>query len=267
MHRSDEVWFECLKDREKLPVADKDSPPLFETARAVRTFESVVAQIRDLISRGRLRPGDKLPAERELSVQLGVGRNAVREALRVLEQAGIVELRSGKAGGAFVTSGRPDVIAESMRDLLNLGNISFDNLWETRLLLSDVVVTLACERADESDLAELTAKLAEARDAYASGDLARKSRCNIDFHERLAQATHNPMIGVIMASVTDLVRYFTERLGSDPSARTLDSRDRFLEALRRGDAEQAKAEMRADLKRVHAFYQDLAREAARQANS
>lgn len=69
-----------------------------------------------------------------------MGRNVVREGLRALEQAGIVDLRPGKTGGAFVTWGRPNVISENMRDLLSLGKISFDDLWDTRLLFADVVI-------------------------------------------------------------------------------------------------------------------------------
>lgn len=239
-------------------LTSEDAGLPFETARSTRTFENVVSQIRDLISRGRLRPGDKLPPERELSVRLGVGRNAVREALRALEQAGIVDLRQGKTGGAFVTSGKPDVISESMRDLLYLGNISFDDLWETRLLLSDTVVQLAAERMTDTDLAALEANVDRAEAFFAAGHLAEKSRCNIDFHDTLATAAKNPMLAVIMSSVSDLVRHFTERLGSDPGAGTLESRRRFLAAIRAGDVAAAKAEMRADLTRVHDFYQALA---------
>jgi GntR family transcriptional regulator, transcriptional repressor for pyruvate dehydrogenase complex len=229
----------------------------FETARSVRTFENVVAQIRGLISEGHLRPGDKLPPERDLSVRLGCGRNAVREALRALEQAGIVTLRPGKGGGAFVTSGRPDVVVESMRDLLFLGSITFDDLWETRLALADVVVRLAVERMDEDDLAGLVENVAQANAFYDAGRLAEKSQANIDFHDRLAKATHNPMLAVIMASVSNLVTSFTQRLGSDPGPETLRSRVRFLAALRDRDVAAAQAEMRADLIRVHDFYQQL----------
>lgn len=233
--------------------------PEYRPVRSVRTFEGVVERIRAMIVEGHLKPGDKLPPERDLSARLGIGRNAVREGLRALEQAGIVDLRPGKSGGAFVTSGRPTVISENMRDLLSLGKISFDDLWDTRLLLADVVVRQAVERMTAEDLAALQANVVRARSLYESGRLREKSRCNIEFHDVLAAATHNPLLAVFMTSLADLVRHFTEQLGSDPGPETLQSRERLLVALRARDAEAAIAEMRADLIRVHDFYKTLAR--------
>jgi GntR family transcriptional regulator, transcriptional repressor for pyruvate dehydrogenase complex len=227
------------------------------SARASRTFETVVEQIRALISRGHLKPGDKLPAERDLSARLGVGRNAVREALRGLEQAGVVELRPGKGGGAFVTGGRPDVLGRNLRDLLDLGSITFDNLWEARLVLVDAVLELAATNMTEADFDALEANLAEAQASYRAGDLKTKSRRNIEFHDALARATGNPLIAAIMASVSGLVQSFTERLGSDPGPETLESRARLLISLRAGDVRSAQAEMRSDLLRVHRFYRAL----------
>jgi GntR family transcriptional regulator, transcriptional repressor for pyruvate dehydrogenase complex len=234
-------------------------PPLDGTARTSRTFETAAGQIRALIAQGHLKPGDKLPPERDLSARLGVGRNAVREALRGLEQAGVVELRPGKGGGAFVTGGRPDVLGRNLRDLLELGSITFDNLWEARLTLVDAVLELAVGNMTEADFAALEANLAQAQACYAAGDLTAKSRRNIEFHDTLARATHNPLIAAIMVSVSDLVRGFTERLGSDPGPKTLESRARLLKALKTGDVHAAQAEMRSDLRRVHRFYRSLER--------
>lgn len=233
--------------------------PEFRRVRSVRTFEGVVDRIRAMIVEGHLKPGDKLPAERDLCVRLGIGRNAVREGLRALEQAGIVDLRPGKAGGAFVTSGRPNVISENIRDLLSLGNISFEDLWDTRLRLADVVIRLAVERMTDADWAALQANVARAKALYESGRLREKSRCNIEFHDVLAAATHNPLLAVFMNSIADLVRHFTERLGSDPGPETLQSRERLLVALKARDADAAIAEMRTDLIRVHDFYKSLSR--------
>ncbi len=225
--------------------------------RSLRTFESVVGHIRELIASGHLKPGDKLPAERDLSAELGVGRNTVREALRSLEQAGVIVLHAGKGGGAFVTSGRPDVIGASLRDLLVLGNITLDSLWEARLALSEVVIDLAIAHMTQADLADLRANVELARGHWQAGRLPEKSRANIDFHDVLAHATGNSLMVAIMAGVSDLVRSLTGRLGSDPSSATLQSRERLLDALDRRDAAAAKAEMRSDLVRVHAFYRSM----------
>ena len=233
--------------------------PRVGRARSARTFEGVVDRIRAMIAEGHLKPGDKLPSERDLSARLGVGRNAVREGLRALEQAGVVDLRPGKTGGSFVTSGRTDVISQNMRDLMSLGKISFDDLWNIRLLLADAVIRLVVEQMTDDDLRALEANVAQARELYEKGLLREKSRCNIEFHDVLAAATHNPLLAVFMNSTTDLVLHFTEQLGSDPGPETLHSRERLLIALRARDPQSAIAEFRADLIRVQDFYKALAR--------
>src|SRR5215831_10481200 len=83
-----------------LPMTNEHATLPFAPIHTRRTFEEICERIRDRLASGDLRPGDKLPAERDLAQQLGVGRNALREALRSLEISGILELRKGVKGGA-----------------------------------------------------------------------------------------------------------------------------------------------------------------------
>lgn len=83
---------------------------------------------------GALRPGDKLPPERDQALKLRVSRTAVREALRSLEIAGVVGLQKGSKGGAFILKGDPDLVTRSIRDMVYLSRISLDNLTEARTL-------------------------------------------------------------------------------------------------------------------------------------
>jgi len=101
-------------------------------ARVRRTFEEVALQLRAMFTGGHLRPGDRLPPERELSQQLGVSRSALREALRTLEISGVIQLRKGRNGGAFITRGNFDAVTANFRDLLTLGNLKFEELAEAR---------------------------------------------------------------------------------------------------------------------------------------
>src|SRR3954463_5177030 len=117
-----------------------------------RTFEDVVAQVREMITGGALKAGDRLPPERELSARLGVGRPALREALRLLEGAGLIDLRKGKTGGAFISTGSTSVMSENMSDLIRLGNVSIQELFEARLGVGEAVVRLACERITAAEL-------------------------------------------------------------------------------------------------------------------
>ena len=87
-------------DAVRKPVSRKpDSETAFRRVQVARAFEDIARQIREELLQGRLRPGDRLPAERELAVQFGVSRNTLREALRSLEIAGLITLRKGAAGG------------------------------------------------------------------------------------------------------------------------------------------------------------------------
>ena len=79
-----------------------------------RAFEEIADQIRGMVAAGRLRPGDRLPPERELAATFRVSRNTLREALRALELAGMIESRKGATGGAFVRSGNPQVVVGGM---------------------------------------------------------------------------------------------------------------------------------------------------------
>src|SRR6201986_5161850 len=93
--------------------------PAFEPIRRRRAFEEVCETIRHQLSFRALRPGDKLPAERELAEQLGVSRSALREVLRTLELAGILELKKGIKGGAFVRPGDPTSMTRVLQDLVH----------------------------------------------------------------------------------------------------------------------------------------------------
>jgi DNA-binding transcriptional regulator YhcF (GntR family) len=93
------------------------SGAIFEPVRQDRNFEVVVQRVRDKLMRGELKPGDKLPPERELATQLNVSRNVVREALRILENAGLVHTKKGAYGGAFVSPGSPTQMSQVLGDL------------------------------------------------------------------------------------------------------------------------------------------------------
>jgi GntR family transcriptional regulator, transcriptional repressor for pyruvate dehydrogenase complex len=226
----------------------------FKPVRARRTFEEVAGQVRSLLSAGHLQPGDRLPPERLLSQQLGVSRSALREALRGLEMSGVIELKKGKTGGAFITNGNPLVVSGGMTDLLQLGNLSFSDLTEARLWIEAVVVRVACERATEDDVSALEENLRTAEALYKQGKLVEKTLANIEFHDLLARATRNPVLVMMARTMNDVMRAFAERLGSDPSRTVLGSRRKFMAALKARDADAAIAENEKTLKGVHKFY-------------
>ncbi len=107
-------------------------PKLVATGKTVeaqvplrRNFEEICTDVRDRISRGELKAGDKLPTERDMAENYGVGRNAVREALRSLEISGLVRLQKGRSGGAFIRPANHSGVTANLYDLVNFGKISW----------------------------------------------------------------------------------------------------------------------------------------------
>jgi GntR family transcriptional repressor for pyruvate dehydrogenase complex len=226
----------------------------FVPAQATRAFDDVVRQIRERVYSGDLRPGDRLPSERAMSDQFGVSRNMVREALRMLEITGIVALRKGATGGAFISPGRPEFVARSLSDMMRLGGFTLSDVTEARVWLSSTIVRAACARATEDDLARLEANVAEAAELAAVGNWSSVAVVNIEFHNLLARASGNPVLVMIQRSVMDVMREISLAAGPIKSDVTIKSRSRFLRHLRNRDEDKAVAEMERNLRRVHEFF-------------
>lgn len=225
----------------------------FSAIAPTRAVDEISAQVREMIADGRLKPGDRLPSERDLSTRLGVSRNTLREALRALEHAGIVEMRKGATGGAFVRFGSSGVIVSGMRDLYHLGGITPGQLTEARVWLSEVVVRVACERATDEDLAALEANI----DAVAkASEFDERARHNRQFHVILAQATRNPILVITMEGIVEVFAQFIAQIGPSDNSFILPSRRRFMKHLRARDTTAAVAEMTKALARLQTKYMD-----------
>lgn len=222
-----------------------------------RAFEEIANQIRELVASGKLKPGDRLPAERELSAKFNVSRNTLREALRALELSGMIELRKGATGGAFVLPGSSGVVVNGLRDLYHLGAITPQHLTEARTWISGIVVRVACERLTEEDLQALEDNVAAATAAHKAGNFDERAELHNQFHILLAQATHNPIIQITVEGMTELMRQFIKVIGPSENAYTLPSRRRLLKHLRDRDADAAADEMTKFLERLEIKYLDL----------
>ncbi|MBC5767306.1 FadR/GntR family transcriptional regulator [Ramlibacter albus] len=227
---------------------------VFAAISPARAVDEIAAQVRAMVADGRLKPGDRLPSERELSLRLNVSRNTLREALRTLEHAGLIEMRKGASGGAFVRSGDAGAIVTGMSDLYHLGAITPQQLTEVRLWLSELVVRIACERATAQDFAALDANVAAATRAHEAGRFDERQKLHREFHVILARATQNPILAVTMESVMGVFGQFIEKIGPSENPFTLPSRKRFLKHLNERDADAAVAEMSKHLKRLHSQY-------------
>lgn len=224
----------------------------FHRVKTPRVFEGVCEQIKLKLTSGELKTGDRLPAERDLAAELGVGRPAVREALRTLEISGIVETRKGVKGGAFVCAGSPEMLTRSLQDLAMLGHISAGSLAEARVMISSLVVRLACERGEAEDFDAIEANIEDIQHWADAGDLTRRAEAAVEFFRLIAQATRNDVLVVLMDSLGAILRYFAvERQPPRFRPELIPVRWNMLKFMREGDASNAVAEMHRYLEMVH----------------
>jgi DNA-binding FadR family transcriptional regulator len=236
----------------KVPIVPSPAEPgLFSRVSVGRISEIIVDQIRLLMRQGQLKPGDRLPPERDLCERFGVSRVTVREALRMLESSGLVEIRVGARGGAFVTVPSSDRVGEGLADLLTLSVISAADVTEVRMILEAGIVPLVCERATEEDLAELEAICQRSEAALAAGDYSMDM--SLAFHIRVAQATHNPAVVMLVESFRGpILMSLQQAHEAAPEMGGLGTREheQFIEAVRRRDVDSASKIMREHLERT-----------------
>jgi GntR family transcriptional regulator, transcriptional repressor for pyruvate dehydrogenase complex len=226
----------------------------FRPVATRRAFEEITAQIRGQLARHTLRTGDRLPAERQLAEQFHVSRNTLREALRSLEIAGLLELRKGATGGAFIKEGGGAAAVAGLADLYHLGTIKPQHLTEARIVIGTEVARLACARRSKEDLGALEANVAAAEAATIEGDVVNRARINYEFHRLLARAARNPVLIILTDALMEMTRHFVESVGYMPNRYVMPSRRRLLDCLRRKDGEAAAKEMEGMLERLQRFH-------------
>ena len=217
-----------------------------------RVYQPLVEQIRRDIFQRQRHPGDRLPHERALAEQFGIGRSAVREALRVLEIQGLVEVRHGYRGGAFVAEPGASPLLWALDASLRLDHVGVDELYEARRLVEPMLARLAAERDAsalaallEANVVEAEARIDEGRSAFA---------LNVEFHAILAKAGGNRVVNLIMRAILDLLQESRERQPTDDpnlSREAVRGHRQILEAISASDGRLVEALMLAHLMRVH----------------
>ena len=226
----------------------------FAPVRAERTFEIIANKVRDQIRDGKLRTGDKLPPEREMAQQLGTSRNALREALRSLEHAGLISLHKGARGGAFITDGNPSAVAQSMEDLMHLGGINLANVTEARLAIETAIVEIAAAKGTTAAFEALDRNIDKVEELTHARDMDAKAALNMEFHVLLAEATGNPVLVLMRRTLMDLLRSVHRPITAEDTVDIIKSRRRFMRLLRGRQATAAAAEMKDHLSRLHDLF-------------
>ena len=222
---------------------------VYKLVRTSRLYEQIVQQIEESILKGDLKPGDQLPAERELAQRFGVSRTAVREAVKALREKGLVEAYSGR--GTFITDGTSQAVRQSLDLMVKIGQPEGStHLAEVRAILEPEIAALAALRAQESDLVVM-------RDAVAVMDRSQRDpdayiEADLDFHLALAEAASNPLILSLIDSIVGLLREQRLRIFNVPGGpeRGQFHHKHILQAVERRDGDKAREAMRAHLEQV-----------------
>jgi DNA-binding FadR family transcriptional regulator len=206
-------------------------------------------RLEERILDGTLSDGDMLPSEEQLSIQLGVGRRAVREALKMLEVKGLVEVRMGV--GAIVKRNDLDsfldTLTRNVRSYLSVNRADVRHVMELRWLLEGAALEQLIEVPDERRVQRLVEMVAKQRQAYEAHDSKRYQKWHFRFHREIVGALDNPIVSMIYEQVLTLVRGPMEKAGSysEVEARAIGDHERIIEAVKQG----AKTDLRMILDR------------------
>ncbi|MEW5723532.1 MAG: FCD domain-containing protein [Thermodesulfobacteriota bacterium] len=222
---------------------------IFENVRNEKAPLRIIGQIRSAILQGKLRPGDKLPVEQELTANFGVSRQTLREALRALEILGLLEIRSGSGGGAFISEVDLETAKESLTNFLQFKKVSITHLSEIRKGLEPISARLAVTRMTGEELDQLRELQARCHQVLAKQRFEELMLLGIEFHRRIAGATRNPLLVLILDLVENLLIDVKRALHVDAafSRRFLQCHDLIFQALEARDEATAEREMLNDV--------------------
>ena len=189
---------------------------LFKPVKKTRVYEEIVVKIKDMLENGRLKSGDQLPGERELSEVFQVSRSSVREALRTLETQGYLESRQGD--GTYIASKPVESLVNPLASVIFSEKDSQMELFEMRRLIEPQLAYLAAERATQEEIAMMEQALVLQEEAVARGETG--TDVDRSFHYIMAKATKNKVLLRLTDSMRDLLA---------------ESRDKYLQVEGRPD--------------------------------
>jgi GntR family transcriptional regulator, transcriptional repressor for pyruvate dehydrogenase complex len=220
----------------------------FEPVKRTKVYAEVAAQISRLIEAGRLKPGDRLPPERDLAEMFGVSRTSVRDAIRVLEMRGLVEPRHGE--GTVVKQVPIDAIVIPLADaLVSSKNLTAD-LFDMRKMLEPPLARAASLRATAEDLKTMKDILRRQAERVRAGEVAIEE--DNAFHYQIARAARNQVVLAVMDVVMELLQESRARSLQGPgrAEKSLDGHRRILLAIRNGDPDLAVEAMRLHIEEI-----------------
>ncbi|HET7700051.1 MAG TPA: FCD domain-containing protein [Candidatus Limnocylindria bacterium] len=212
---------------------------MFTPIRQSRASGEIVSQIERAIFSAELSAGDRLQSERELADQFGVSRITVRDALRVLEARGLIRVKVGAMGGAFVADANTDRVAESISTMIRLKRMTISELAEARKVVEAATAELAAQRADAASVSRLQQNVDRARPLLR--EPITHADASMDFHVELARVAGNEVLEATVEAYRALLVPAIRDLRDDRSGRaTQRAHEELIEAVRRHDSEGAR---------------------------
>ncbi len=241
----------------------------FRKAKQSRIFQDVVAQIQEAILDGEIKPGDKLPSERDLGDMFGTSRGTLREALRVLEQKGLIEIRLGVGGGAIVMDPGEKQITESLAMLIRSQKVSLHHLAEFREDVEGTVAGMAAERAGDDDIRHLEELIAALKKCWQSGADRWPEFVRIDekIHMLMARIAGNPVYEFILKTVHDNIHIYYDRFlqgGTNEMNENYEDLCQLVSAVADKNAEQAIKVARGHVHRFNRYMENKKRQITEQ---
>ncbi len=212
--------------------------------KPAKISDAIVNQLKELILNGSLKPGDRLPSERELVQQLSVSRPSVREALLILEAKGMVKCRQG--GGTFVSDVLAPFIVDPLADLIKDNPEAISDVLECRHGLEELATSYAALRATPANRKIIREHMLALNEANQERDLERSAKADADFHMAIAEAAQNVALIHITRSLFDLLSKQMmsnwEQLLTNPEScdQIHDQHQYIYEAILSGDPDMAR---------------------------
>ena len=221
----------------------------FKEITPVRLYESVIDQIMDLVKRSELKPGDKLPPERELAEKLSISRNSLREAFRVLESRGLIKSKAG--GGRYIREIRKNGHNSTENIILSLEKSSILELLEAREMFEVKIAKIAAQRATPEDIKLIEMVLNKMKKKEELKD-EKKTESDTEFHLAIASTSHNFVFVNIIKLHLDLLKETRGKTWQIPGRREKQYQEHqaILQAIREHNSKKAGEAMLTHLKNV-----------------
>ena len=238
------------------------TPPVVRVRKA---YEQVYDQLRDLIIRGELPRGDRLPGEIVLAREFGVSRGTVREALRALEAHNLIRTAKGASGGSFVTLPTVDHVSDFLEANISLlseaNDVTLEEFLETRRLLEVFAARQCALRRDDADLERLRKTILENPEDFGT---EQRYAYNQEFHTAVLDAAGNTLLRIAAQPIFSILQTNLSRETMSPRfpARVNDDHRAILEAIEAGDGDAAAEEMRKHLTYLSRTYKSMWRQGA-----